>query len=161
MRSFGPDDGDFHAQVHAAAFADQWHGLGLDPDQLAPLIEMQSAAQLSQYRQQYPSAEWSVIQVAGQRLGRLVVDRTPHEVRVVDLALLAEARGQGIGSTVLAGLYTEAQMSGLPVTASVMASNAGGRSLFARLGFQEVATNDDVDPGLYIPLVWHTDQGID
>lgn len=99
-----------------------------------PLLQMQFRAQAASYAAQFPGAEHQIITVAGRPVGRLLVDRSPERIHLVDIALLAEVQGQGIGTSVLRALQVEADRAGLPLRLSVFETNPA-RRLYERLGF--------------------------
>ena len=57
---------------------------------------------------------------------------------MIDIALLPDHRGRGIGARLLRDVLHEATAAGLPVRLSVERSNPA-RSLYERLGFRTVA----------------------
>ena len=109
-------------------------------------LRMQFEAQDSWYRGQMPNASYEVILVDGEPAGRLYVDRRPDEIHVVDIALLPDYRGRGIGSALLSDLLAEADGSGKRATIHVERFNRA-RTLYERLGFAEVAEH-----GVYLLL---------
>jgi ribosomal protein S18 acetylase RimI-like enzyme len=106
-------------------------------EQKAAFLESQFAAQDAYWRQQRPQASWSVIEIDGVAAGRLYVDRTASEIRIVDIALLPEFRGAGIGTTLLEAVLAEADAGGLPVTVHVEQTNRA-RRLYERLDFVRI-----------------------
>ena len=82
----------------------------------------------------------------GAPAGRLYVDRLAAEIRVVDIALLPEFRGRGIGRALLEDILAEGERRGLPVTIHVEQGNRA-RALYERLGFEQVS-----DTGVYALL---------
>src|SRR5258708_7376847 len=59
-------------------------------------------AQCEHYAQYYPNASFDVIERDGVPVGRLYVYRSdPKDVRIVDISLVAEARGTGLGTELL------------------------------------------------------------
>jgi ribosomal protein S18 acetylase RimI-like enzyme len=86
--------------------------------------------------------------VDGRDAGRLYVARWPAEIRIMDIALLPEHRGRGIGSALLADLMAEATRASKPLTIHVERFNRAVR-LYERLGFVPVA-----DKGVYLLLQW-------
>lgn len=89
-----------------------------------------------------------MIELAGRPVGRVFVHRGPEEIRVVDVGLLTEHRGQGIGSAVLKAVIAEAVEAGRPVRLQVEPSNRALR-LYERLGFVRVPT-----AGIHVELEW-------
>ena len=87
-----------------------------------------------------------VVLVDGVPAGRLYVDRTADEIRVVDITLLPEHRGAGVGESLLEPILDEGDRDGLPVTIHVERHNPALR-LYDRLGFEVV---DDL--GVYLFL---------
>jgi len=121
---------------------------GLGEREAGQLLEFQYRAQAEQYEAAFPGAESSVIEVDGEPLGRLLVARRESEIRVVDIALLAGARGRGIGATVLRGLQDEAACSGRRLVLRVARGNPAQR-LYERLGFTESAGEE-----MYVEMFW-------
>jgi ribosomal protein S18 acetylase RimI-like enzyme len=76
--------------------------------------------------------------------GRLYVARWREEIRIVDIALLSEHRGMGIGTQLLRDLISESEDSGKPLSIHVERFNPALR-LYERLGFRAVA-----DKGVYL-----------
>ena len=72
--------------------------------------------------------------VDGEPAGRLYVARWKKELRIVDIALLPEHRGRGIGAELLRELLEEADAAGKPVTIHVERENPA-MGLYQRLGF--------------------------
>lgn len=100
-----------------------------------PLLQMQFRAQAMSYKSQYPGAEHRLILMEGRPSGRILVDRSGERLHLVDIALLPEARGRGIGTALLHALQAEAGVAGLPVRLSVYEANPA-RRLYERLGFR-------------------------
>jgi ribosomal protein S18 acetylase RimI-like enzyme len=82
--------------------------------------------------------------VDGRPAGRLYVGRWPQTIRIVDIALLPEHRGVGVGTRLLGGLLAEADAAGKPVSIHVERFNPAMR-LYRRLGFEELE-----DKGVYV-----------
>ena len=70
--------------------------------------ELQWRAQRAGYATTHPGALDEVVEVEGQRVGRLLVDAGVDDLHVVDLALLPGHRGQGLGAALLAEVQREA-----------------------------------------------------
>ena len=67
-------------------------------------VRMQFDAQDARLPQAQPrTARFDVVEVDGRAGRRLYVDRRPDDIRIVDIALLPEFRGAGIGTALIAG----------------------------------------------------------
>jgi ribosomal protein S18 acetylase RimI-like enzyme len=74
-------------------------------------------------------------------VGRLYVDRRDDEIRILDIALIPEARGGGIGGLLLGDLIAEAGSARKPIRIHVERANRA-LSLYQRLGFSEIGQTD-------------------
>jgi ribosomal protein S18 acetylase RimI-like enzyme len=97
------------------------------------LMRMQFDAQERHYRAAHPDATFGVVLEGDTVVGRLYIDDGPGAVHVIDVALLPEHRGRGIGTALLEELIKGDK----PVTLHVERFNRA-RSLYERLGFREV-----------------------
>jgi ribosomal protein S18 acetylase RimI-like enzyme len=117
-----------------------------DEPQKEAFLRSQFDAQDAWYRQHYAAASFEVILVEGEPAGRLYVHRGKSEIRIVDIALLPEHRGNGIGTSLLRDLLAEADAAGKRVTIHVERFNPALR-LYERLGFSIAE-----DKGVYLFL---------
>lgn len=109
---------------------------------------MQFEAQHRYYHEQFIDARFDVIEQSNQSIGRLYVDRRAEEIRIIDIALLPECRGLGIGKYLMCELLEEASSKGLRVTIHVEHNNPA-MHLYKRLGFQHIH-----DEGVYYFMQW-------
>lgn len=128
-------DRPFLLQVYASTRYDVAALLDWSEAQKAEFIAMQFAAQDHYYHEQFPACEFSVIEVDGEAIGRLYLDRRDDEFRIVDIALLPQYRRRGIGSNLLREILTEAHARGLPVRIHVEFDNPA-LQLYERFGFR-------------------------
>jgi ribosomal protein S18 acetylase RimI-like enzyme len=89
-----------------------------------------------------------VIEDGSLPIGRLYVDRAPDEIHVLDIALVPERRGAGIGAALLGELIGEAGQARIPVSLYVEQFNPALR-FYERLGFERVAIE-----GVYWMMRW-------
>jgi ribosomal protein S18 acetylase RimI-like enzyme len=111
-------------------------------------IAFQFNAQHTHYQKNYVDAEFSIILLDGQPAGRIYVDRREDEHRIVDIALLPEQRGQGIGGRIMQDLLDEASAAGKMVRIHVEHNNPA-MHLYERLGFKEIG-----DTEVYYLMEW-------
>lgn len=105
------------------------------PEQIEVFLAQQFHAQQTHYSQQYPEAKFQIIEQNGSPVGRLTLDDRPTGLHIIEMALLPEYRNQGIGSTLIQAIFSEAQASGKTVSLSVKHDNPA-LSLYHRLGFK-------------------------
>jgi ribosomal protein S18 acetylase RimI-like enzyme len=129
-----PDDQDFDLSVYAFTRLDELTGLGWTADQIDQFVRMQYQAQALHYRRHFPEAAFSIVMVAGEQVGRLVVARSDRDILIVDIALLPRCRSAGIGGRVVRQLLAEADQAGLSVRCHVEESNPA-RGFWEHLGF--------------------------
>jgi ribosomal protein S18 acetylase RimI-like enzyme len=116
--------------------------------QKTAFLRQQFQAQHTDYQRNYRGADWLVVTLAGQGIGRLYVDRNAREHSVIDIAFLPEHRGRGLGAALMRDLQDEAGAAGKPLTIYVEKFNPALR-LYRRLGFQTVE-----DKGVYDLMRW-------
>jgi GNAT superfamily N-acetyltransferase len=117
LRPARDGDDDLVARVFASTREQELAPLPWTAEQKAAFLAQQAAAQRLHYDSQYAGAAWDVILVDGRPAGRMIVHRADTEITVVDIALLPEHRGHGVGTTVLREILAEADTSALVVRA--------------------------------------------
>jgi ribosomal protein S18 acetylase RimI-like enzyme len=138
LRPVAPADAAFLLRVFAGTREDELALTNWDETTRDAFVRSQARAQAAHYQAHWPDAEHSVIVLqqseASQDVGRLWLYRRAQAVHVLDIALLPEWRGQGLGRQVLQHLMVEARAQGRAVTIFVEAGNPA-RRLYDRLGF--------------------------
>lgn len=136
----GPEDEQFLLGVYGSTREDELALTNWDEQQRRTFLKMQLDAQHVHYRGQYPAAEYLVILVDGVAVGRLYVAETREEVRILDITVLPEYRGGGIGIAIVKELMPIAGSKGKPLGIYVESFNRS-LGLFERLGFVKTAEN--------------------
>ena len=142
-------DTPFFQRVYASTREEELRPTGWPREVKEAFLRSQFEAQWRHYRQHYHGAEFLVILVGGVPAGRLFVHRGAADIRVIDVALLPEFRGGGVGSAVLAMLMEQAAGSGKKVSLHVEKHNPA-RRLYARLGFVPTGA----EHGIYDLVEW-------
>jgi ribosomal protein S18 acetylase RimI-like enzyme len=101
----------------------------------AAFVEQQFSAQDEHYRRHYEGATLDIVEVGGERAGRLYVHRGERDIRIVDILLAPACRRRGIGGGLLGKLIGEARDSGRVLSVHVEMHNPA-RALYERLGFR-------------------------
>lgn len=148
LRPMSESDRGFLERVYASTRAEELAPVPWTMEQKAAFLSHQFAAQHAHYQQHYAGSEFLVVEEEGRPVGRFYVARWAAEIRIIDIALIPEARGRGIGESLLRGLLAEARELGKPVTIHVERQNRALR-LYERLGF-----GLEEDKGVYLFLKW-------
>jgi len=143
LRPVGPSDEGFLLKVYASTRTEEMALTGWTQGQIDAFLEMQYNAQRQHYREHYADASFDVVLVDGQPAGRLYLQRRKDEHRVVDIALLPEFRGKGIGRGMLEDIIATAAKEGKAVRIHVERNNPA-LHLYQRLGFVPIG-----DSGVY------------
>ena len=148
LRPVRPDDEELLCRVYASTRTEELAAVPWSEERKAAFLRMQFETQHRYYQEHYAGAEFSVVLAGGRPAGRLYVARWPEEIRLVDISVLPEHRGRGVGSKLLGDLLREGEEKGLPVRIHVERMNPALR-LYERLGFRVAA-----DRGVYLFLEW-------
>jgi ribosomal protein S18 acetylase RimI-like enzyme len=133
-----PQDEPFLREVYGSARQDELELTGWGPEQRKLFLDLQFKAMRQGYASQFPRGEFSVLLRGDEPIGLMVVNRAEDELRMVDIALLPQYRGRGIGSFWLNKLVQEAKAAQKACRLHVF---KGSRpwSLYERLGFVKIA----------------------
>jgi len=140
LRHERTDDESFLRELYTSTRIDEIASVGWSAAQSDLFLRMQFDFQRTHYRQHYADATFLIVVLDGRPVGRLYVDYAPHDVRVLDISLVPDARGKGVGGWLLQNVLEEADRLAAPVTLHVAAGNPA-RRLYERLGFRTV--NED------------------
>lgn len=131
------EDEPFIAALYASARAGEVAGFGWPEAMQAAFLAQQHRAQRGHFRRAYPDAEWLIVEQAGRPIGRLYVQVSGEAVHGIDIALLPECRGSGIGGAIMRDLVAHGRDLGKAITVYVEGGNPAAR-LYGRLGFAPV-----------------------
>jgi ribosomal protein S18 acetylase RimI-like enzyme len=147
--------------IYASTRADEMTLVDWADEQKQDFLRMQFEAQHRHYLSTCPGASFSLIERRGEPIGRLYLHECDGEVRIVDIALLPVARGQGVGTALLEEVLASADVQGQRVTIHVEHDNPA-RRLYERLGFREVESRgfhvfmERLPGGVTQPQVWRS-----
>jgi ribosomal protein S18 acetylase RimI-like enzyme len=109
----------------------------------ASLLDMQYRGRELTYSTEYPQAQNSIICLDEEAcVGRLLIDRSAKTFRVIDLAILPQWQGRGIGTGILKDLAQESRHRGVTLNLRVTKENRA-LGLYSRLGF-EIEGGDEI-----------------
>jgi GNAT superfamily N-acetyltransferase len=151
LRRAGPADESFLRALDGEIITERLGAGWLNADQLGPLVALQLAARGRDRAIRFPDADQQLIVLGEDRVGGLLIDRSPDRFLIVDIAVIAAARGRGVGAAILATVSASADDAGCPVRATARDENVASRRLFAAAGFVEVG-DDGVNVSVERPV---------
>jgi GNAT superfamily N-acetyltransferase len=122
-----PADHDFLLSLYASTRIDEFSILGWPEAQVDALMRMQFEAQTRHYDTFYPGATHTLVVVDDTFAGRLIVERSDGQIRIVDIALLPEFRHRGVGGRLVRAVIEEADADGLPIRCHAVAGEDAQR----------------------------------
>lgn len=123
IRSISSSDFAFLKRVYRSTREDELQLTGWDETQKSKFIEFQFNAQHSHYTNAYDGAELNLILLKNIPVGRLYLWKTKIQIRIMDIALLPDYRGKGIGTRILNSLVQESEESGKKLSIHVEYNN--------------------------------------
>ncbi len=150
LRPVRDEDVDFLRTVYACTRDAELTRAGLDPAQCKAFTDMQFAAQSADYRRRYPNGNHDIVWLAAKPIGRLYVGRSDAVIRILDVTILPDQRGAGIGSYLLGQLLDEARESNRCIQIYLDNDSPAVR-LFERLGFVRIELQDLISLYEWLP----------
>ena len=132
-------------------------------DELAPtlwpdeakvaFLDQQFAFQHRHYTSGFAAAEFYLVAREAEPIGRFYIDRETRHWYLMEISLLPDWRGRGLGAALVGLLQDEVRAGrGDRVSLNVETTNPA-RRLYTRLGFVEVAAPDEF-PRLSLEMMW-------
>jgi ribosomal protein S18 acetylase RimI-like enzyme len=142
LRPSTATDEAFLGLVYASTRIEELAVVAWTDEQRGLFLAQQFHAQDVAYRENYPDASFSIVELDGEPIGRLILaPLAGNELRIVDVALLPEQRNSGIGTQLIRDVLAAAERDGLMVSLHVELWNPAVR-LYERLGFHRVSANE-------------------
>lgn len=137
FRALQPGDLEFIEHLYATSRAEEMSYSGWPAEQIATFLSMQFKAQHTYYQEHYRGADFLIIELDGQRIGRIYLFWGQTTLNLIEIALLPEFQGRGIGSALIHQQLQRADELGLEVELSVETYNRAQR-LYVRAGFHVI-----------------------
>jgi ribosomal protein S18 acetylase RimI-like enzyme len=148
LRPECPGDESLLLALYATTRQEELDLTGWDAATRSAFIQMQFKAMRRGYAGMFPNGQFSIVLLGDLAIGRLVIHRGEREIHLVDMVLMPERRGQGIGGRLMRTLQAEAGQAGKPLSLHVLKGNRATR-FYERLGFR---CSGEV--GLYHEMTW-------
>jgi ribosomal protein S18 acetylase RimI-like enzyme len=144
-------DVPFMRDLYATTRDQEMNAVPWTDEEKRRFLDEQFTAQKNHYDEYYTNAEFLIIEQDGRDVGRFYFDRGDNDWCLIDIALLPELRGSGIGTMLIRELMDQAAAAGKPVSLYVEYFNPA-KHLYDRLGFKPLSTN-----GVYYEMIWRAD----
>ncbi|RCL21029.1 N-acetyltransferase [Pseudomonas sp. AFG_SD02_1510_Pfu_092] len=146
LRPMTDADLAFLRTLYGTTRAGEMAMLAWDQATLETFLEQQFQAQHSHYQAHYAGAAFSIIESAGEAIGRAYLLWTDSHLHIIDTALMPAWRGRGIGTGLIRQWLARADRHGLSAGLHVTPHNPALR-LYQRNGFETIEDN-----GLYLKM---------
>ena len=153
LRAVTPADREFLISLYAGTRAAELAQVDWDDAQKDAFVRWQFERQQEEYQQRYPDARYDVILVDGVPAGRIWVGADEKQIRLLDIALLAQFQNRGVGTYLLRQLMDEATRENKVLRHMVFMLNENAYRFYERLGFSTIE-----DLGGYKHMEWKPGQ---
>ena len=146
-------DGDLPRLVllYADTRAEELAAVPWPPEFKQTFLAQQFQFQHRHFVAEHPTADFLVVEREGRIEGRYYLLREAPEHHIVDICLMAEHRGRGLGRALIEASQQEARARGRGMALQVLVDNHGARRLYERLGFGPV---DDGSTDTHLFMRW-------
>lgn len=138
VRMAGPADADFQRDVYIAGRWAELAVTGWPQNTIEMFLRDQHRMQTMHYERQYPDAWRLIIECAGVAAGRVILLGQGADMRIVDIGLMPQFRGQGLGGLLMAWVRDIALEQGRAVVSLHVEPNNPAKRLYERLGFKPI-----------------------
>jgi len=152
-RPMQEEDVPFVAAVYASTRTEELAVTGWPDEMKEAFLAQQHRAQHYHYQTYYPGAEWLIVEQDGVAVGRLYIEEGATDIRLIDIALLPERRGAGVGRAMVGDLVEWAGEVRKSISLHVEPNNPV-RRLYLRLGFVPTGL-----AGAYEAMLWEPGSG--
>ena len=149
LRPMTEADLPFLSALYASTRSQEMAQVPWSDQEKLDFLQGQFHAQHTFYQDNFPNSSFDLIVVDKKEAGRLYLDEREDEFRIIDIALLPEYRGAGIGRTILEDVQDQAKDVAKKVRIHVEKNNPA-MSLYKRLNFTDVE-----DQGVYQLMEWN------
>lgn len=114
-------------------------------------LDSQFALQDTHYRRYFADADVLIVTKQTVPAGRLIVDQGARSWQLIDIGLMPDHRGKGLGAALLRAVQAACAAAGAETLGLHVEVANRARGLYARLGFSETG-----DSGTHIEMIWNT-----
>jgi ribosomal protein S18 acetylase RimI-like enzyme len=138
LRPEGPRDEAFLRRLILDTIAGELGASAWPEPMRSHLLDIQYAARRRAHGAGFSESSSQIIQTDGADAGWLVTTTLPDEVRLVEIMVVPERRGQGVGTAAIRQVLDAAAEAAKPVRLAVNVTNRAAIGLYERLGFHRI-----------------------
>jgi ribosomal protein S18 acetylase RimI-like enzyme len=139
LRPTNPSDEPFTRHLFREVRGGQFVAAGLSGPILEQVVEQQFRSQAAGYAAQYPDAISLIVTRNETAIGRLLLHCASERWHIIDIALLPDDCGRGLGSEIFDALEASARQRGIAaLTLTVLSGNSAAHRFYLRRGFAEI-----------------------
>jgi ribosomal protein S18 acetylase RimI-like enzyme len=147
LRLCGDHDLPFLAELYGHTRAEELAAVPWPENVRKAFLDSQFALQHRHYVTHYPQADFLLVHQQGRAVGRFYLAHEGGDDLIVDITLLPQWRGQGIGAALMEAAAIQAAARGRGIHLHVLHGNGAARRLYERLGFRV-----DCDTGTHLHM---------
>ncbi|MGH2553134.1 MAG: GNAT family N-acetyltransferase [Chitinophagaceae bacterium] len=140
LRPVEEKDQAFMEKVYRSTREKELEITGWTELQKQAFVFMQYSAQLSEYKEKFPGAAFQLIVYKKKPAGRFYTWQGDNEIRLIDITLLPQFRGRGIGTFLLQDLINQSNRILKKISLHVEPSNPALK-LYQQMGFIHIKNN--------------------
>ncbi len=140
LRPITEEDKTFLCQVYISSREDEMGIKDWKEKEKTEFLESQFNMQHIYYMKSYRNPSFDIVLLENVAIGRLYVERTAEEIRVIDICFLKEYRGFGVGTQLFNSLIKESENKNMNLTLHVEYYNFA-KQWYEKIGFKQYGEN--------------------
>lgn len=134
-------DEEFLFALYAETRHEEMSLVNWDEAQKTAFLRQQFQAQHNYYTSKFPSADFLILSVNGENVGRLYTADFADEIRILDLTIASAKRGQGIGTALIGEIVKKGRQENKSIQI-YLETTGRSASIFSRFGFEPISGDE-------------------
>lgn len=136
------EESEFLLKIFKESHPELLYICGLGEEEKRGILLQQFTIETKQLMQIYPNAEFNIVMLNEEPIGKLYINYGKTVDRIIEIALLEEYRGRGIGKKLIEIVIKNAKKAGKKVKLQVAWFNQNAYGLYKKLGFQVIENKE-------------------
>jgi ribosomal protein S18 acetylase RimI-like enzyme len=147
LRPITEEDKSFLCKVYISSREDEMGIRDWEEKERSEFLQNQFNMQHTYYMKSYKNPSFKIVLLGNVAIGRLYVERNEKEIRIIDISILKEYRGFGIGRELINCLIEESENKNIELTLHVEYYNFA-KQWYKKIGFKQHGEN-----GVYVFMI--------